>query len=363
MRPARPALIALACLSAAGVAAAPAQAGIFGSKKKVEAQVVAPPPPVAPPVAALPGTVLQAAGAYRIYMRKAAAVGAPQAAAEVERSLELAETAEPVGLTKGAVAYAAVTALQEPTFVQGVRVYATDPGQRRTIADRIAADPAYAAVLPGADAAAARISQALAADGMRVADAGKLVKQSAYDMQHQSWSKDAIPDRAGRLAHAKTLAATPMSATQEEIAGLAATDAAAAPGPTPPPVTADSLAATTPPAGARMTSTIQHGLAIAALAALGETGDANDATVQTLLNDSAGTFCHNMAKLNLYQCLAVAKPYYEDAFCLGQHVLVDTGQCVMAMAGLPVAVPARATEAAPEPKLVGPGKAKAKRKH
>ena len=33
-----------------------------------------------------------------------------------------------------------------------------------------------------------------------------------------------------------------------------------------------------------------------------------------------------MSKLNLYQCLAVAKPHYEDVFCLGQHVLIDTGQ-------------------------------------
>jgi hypothetical protein len=47
-----------------------------------------------------------------------------------------------------------------------------------------------------------------------------------------------------------------------------------------------------------------------------------------LLNESAGGFCLNMSKLNLYQCLAVAKPWYEDIFCLGQHVLIDTGQCV-----------------------------------
>jgi hypothetical protein len=67
---------------------------------------------------------------------------------------------------------------------------------------------------------------------------------------------------------------------------------------------------------------------VAALAALGEGGDANDAQVESLLNESSGGFCLNMSKLNLYQCLAVAKPWYEDVFCLGQHVLIDTGQCV-----------------------------------
>ena len=47
-----------------------------------------------------------------------------------------------------------------------------------------------------------------------------------------------------------------------------------------------------------------------------------------------------MSKLNLYQCLAVAKPHYEDVFCLGQHVLIDTGQCVMKAAGAPFPTPA-----------------------
>jgi hypothetical protein len=40
------------------------------------------------------------------------------------------------------------------------------------------------------------------------------------------------------------------------------------------------------------------------------------------------------AKLNLYQCLAVARPHYEDAFCLGQHALMDTGRCMIRASGL-----------------------------
>jgi hypothetical protein len=44
-----------------------------------------------------------------------------------------------------------------------------------------------------------------------------------------------------------------------------------------------------------------------------------------------------MAKLNLYQCLAVAKPNYEDVFCMGQHGMADTGACLVRNAG--VAVP------------------------
>jgi hypothetical protein len=47
------------------------------------------------------------------------------------------------------------------------------------------------------------------------------------------------------------------------------------------------------------------------------------------------------SKLNLYQCLAVARPNYEDVFCLGQHAMMDTGRCVIRAAGLPEPYEAR----------------------
>jgi hypothetical protein len=54
-----------------------------------------------------------------------------------------------------------------------------------------------------------------------------------------------------------------------------------------------------------------------------------------ILGEPTSATCLNMSKLNLYQCLAVAKPHYEDVFCLGQHILADTGQCLMKGAGVP----------------------------
>jgi hypothetical protein len=29
----------------------------------------------------------------------------------------------------------------------------------------------------------------------------------------------------------------------------------------------------------------------------------------------------------------VAKPHYEDVFCLGQHIMIDTGMCVIKASG------------------------------
>jgi hypothetical protein len=83
------------------------------------------------------------------------------------------------------------------------------------------------------------------------------------------------------------------------------------------------------------TPVVSRALAVAALAALGEAGEEHDAQLDALLNETSGGFCLNMSKLNLYQCLAVARPWYEDAFCLGQHVLIDTSQCIVKDAGSP----------------------------
>jgi hypothetical protein len=56
-----------------------------------------------------------------------------------------------------------------------------------------------------------------------------------------------------------------------------------------------------------------------------------------------------MAKLNLYQCLAVAGPHYEDVYCLGQHALSDTAQCVSDAVGGPRAAPVQPA-ASPAPR-------------
>ncbi len=76
------------------------------------------------------------------------------------------------------------------------------------------------------------------------------------------------------------------------------------------------------------TPTVTRALAVAAIAILGEGGETRADAMTQLLGEDDGPRCLGMTKLNLYQCLSVAKPYYEDVFCLGQHVLMDTGQCI-----------------------------------
>ncbi len=126
----------------------------------------------------------------------------------------------------------------------------------------------------------------------------------------------------------------------------------------------EPLAVNAPPATAPYPPVVIRGLAVAALALLGEAGEENETLVAPLLTDPTSANCLNMAKLNLYQCLAVAKPYYEDIFCLGEHVLNDTGQCVMIDAGAPVPPAPSTLLPPPAPEPAAPAKpAPSRRRH
>jgi hypothetical protein len=282
----------------------------------------APPPPPPPPTMNLSSRVIEQAGAYADYMAKAAATSpAFTNAQEVQSALTLAETFEPQALRRGAIAYGAVLALQDPAFVAGVRTFAADPAQRRAVVAAIYKDPAYAVGFKGSDSAAGRIVAQIGDQGTQVYTTGKAVKQAAYDVQKSAWSKATVLDRDGRLARAKSQSQLPMTASIDRVAQLQGT------------ITGLAAASNASPVAAPYTPAVIRSLAVAALAALGEAGDASQTNIQAMMADPSTDTCLNLSKLNLYQCLAVAGPNYEDVFCLGQHVLMDVGQCLIKTAG------------------------------
>ncbi len=69
-------------------------------------------------------------------------------------------------------------------------------------------------------------------------------------------------------------------------------------------------------------------LALAAEAVLGRAHAEDRDRLAPLFTEADSAQCLRMAKLNLYQCMAVAGPQYEDMYCMGQHALYDTGACV-----------------------------------
>ncbi len=301
-----------------------------------------PPPPLvaappAPPPITLSSSIVEKASAFRGYMQRAGAIGATfENPDQIQASLKVGVGYEPKQFLSGATAYAAVLALQDPTYVASVRAFATDPTQRQSIINQLVADPAYAVGFKGSDTAAGRIIDTLGASGLQLYTAGKAVKQAAYDVQRSKWSTLPVLDRDGRLAYAKTMSATPGLADSADVAALQQASMGGMPlVPAPP---ADPAAATVTVSGPRSAPPpykplVIRGLAVAALAALGYAGDDKLPLIEAVMAEPASAMCLNMAKLNLYQCLAVAKPHYEDVFCLGQHIMIDTGMCVLKASG------------------------------
>jgi len=284
------------------------------------------PPPIFPtPVPiSLATSIVRAAAGYEDYMAQAALISPGfRSGDDVSAALRLGESADPRALLRGEIAYGAIVALDDPTYVASVRVYASNDDARRQLANLLESDPRYVLSIRGASSAAGLVIEALMNQGTRLRATGAAVTQAAYDIQHQDWSHATVPDREQRLAEAKSVDMS-LSASTDVDANLSR----AAQGFDPQPLNG-------PPATSPIPPVVIHALAVAALAAIGEASAENDAQVEPLLTEPSAAGCNNLARMDLYQCLAVSKPYYEDVFCLGAHALADTGQCVMIDAGAP----------------------------
>jgi hypothetical protein len=256
-----------------------------------------------PAVRATPSTLTAEASVFEGYMRRARAIDASFAGpAEVSQALQAGASHEPRQLEEGMVAYAAVAALQEPRFVDGLRA----APNHAELVRRLSADPAAALALPGGAAAAARASGALASQGEALREQGLKVKRAAYAVQHQRWSTKTVADPRGRLAKVKQLSSAPYRADAGDSARLyaAMAEGGRRGGPAGPVVT--------------------RAVAVAALNVLGEGGQG-----RALMSEPRTASCLRIAKLMLFQCLAASGPQYEDIFCLGQHAMADTGSCVV----------------------------------
>jgi hypothetical protein len=267
---------------------------------------------------------VQSAIAYLSYMKRASEISpAFVDGASVAKQVKVGAAYEARQFEEGAIAAAAIAALQEPAFIQGVRDAAgADPARTEAIASSLLADPNAALALPGAERAAARAGAALRSQGDRLLSAGQRVKQAAYDVQHDAWSKADVPQPQARLANAKVLSTTRAAPGPEETQSLLRL------------VLAEQSDAVEP---ASASPVVARGVALAALAVLGRAGQAQARDLAGLLTEERGGECLKMAKLNLFQCLAVAGPHYEDIFCLGQHAMMDTAQCVIKASGAPSA--------------------------
>jgi hypothetical protein len=321
----------------------------------------APPPaaPPAPPPVAISPRLLDMASGYRTYVTRASAISpAFTDGTAVANSLTTGASYDSQQFLRGAIAYGAVVALKDRAFAAVLRAQAKDAFQRQKIAYAILTDPYYVTSFPGAASAGAAVSAALSADGRALYDQGGRVKQAAYDIQLMPWAKTEVFNRPLRLQQAKT--PPPLAGDLAETERLRQSLASIAP-----------TSVLAPPATATYPSIVVRALAVAAVAALGEADAGGRDLLTPLMADSIGGNCLSHAKLDLYQCLAVAKPHYEDVFCLGQHAIMDAGVCLLKSTGAelpagairkPIAVSdsARPYRPAAKPKPKAKAKPKAK---
>jgi hypothetical protein len=119
--------------------------------------------------------LLNAASAFETFMGKAGAIDSKfDNAKEVADAVKVGAGHDASQLQTGMVAYAALAALQEPSFVAGVERAARYDG-RDALARELMERPDLAAALPGAEPAAARASAALAAKGEPLSVDGRKV--------------------------------------------------------------------------------------------------------------------------------------------------------------------------------------------
>ncbi len=319
-------------LSVAAIAAA----ALLASCSTPEPEAPPPPPPPPLPAVSLNESVAQAASVYVAFVREVGAIQAGFPDAEsIQAAIRKGAASDAAQLSRGMIAYGSILALQSPEYVAGVRQFASTPALRQEMIARIVADPAYAATLPGADAAAGLIASTMGKDIAALTAAAEAVEGDAYKIQERRdprrrWAVQAVADRVGRLEGAKTRSAAQLPSAEESARLFAAANSGSG--------------LNLPPAqrGAPFTPAMVNSLAIAALAALGAAGDDARTNTDALSTESNNEFCTSMSKLMLFQCLAAARPSYEDIFCTGRHIVRDLATCTAQYTG-PMPTPATPT--------------------
>jgi hypothetical protein len=274
--------------------------------------------------------VMDAAAAFDAYVHRASAIGPDvHEGADVAKAVLVGAAYEPQQFQEGAIAYAALAALQDAAFVQGVSDLGQDPVVRRELVRRLLTSPETALQLPAAREAGALVVSVIGRLGDNVISTGAAVKQASYTMQLQAWSKGPIDAPETLLASVKTQSATKVVLAPADAPALITNI-----------VSAGKLGLAPQARSTAPTATVARGLALAALAVLGAAGDESADQLTPVLSETTNAQCLKMAKLDLNQCLAVAGPHYEGMFCLGRHGLMETGQCVVSAVGWTAAAPA-----------------------
>ncbi len=315
-------------LLATGLSAAPA----FARPKHPVVEAPPPPPPPPPPPAApvgMPDQMIDDAAGYVGLMQRVASTPPGFSSPEnVATALRNGAAYEPKEFLRGAVAYAAIAALKDQEFVTALRNAGNTPENRQAMVRYIELNPVYLYQFKGSDQAAGYARAALGSGALNLFATGRLIHQAAYDVQHQAWSNETIVDRPGRLTAVETASSKGIAPAPDETPMIQRAASEVQP-----------LEIAAAPLAPPYTPMINRALQVAAIAALGEANNTAYLNLASLIEDNITEECLRRAKRDLFQCLAVAKPNYEDIFCMGQHEMMDPAACLATSTGVSLPEP------------------------
>jgi len=242
---------------------------------------------------------------------------------------------DPEELSDGWVAYAALVAADTPAFSEAVkkqmkrkRKFRGLNGGRIDLLGKLSQEPSYARRIDGADKAMLAVLAMTAQDGARIRALGEAFKAQAYALQKTTWGKKQIApprDRLNEVAdYQHGRGARPAPAFEPTMdGGVVAPSLASAAG---------HWAADwgeSAPTGKMSEANAQVIMdRVLNLAARYSSGALNSKYVKAYARNDKSNRCLTMARLTLKQCIAATRTPYEEAFCIGEHALIDTADCV-----------------------------------
>lgn len=259
-------------------------------------------------------------------------------AGAIDGAIGRAARHDPAAVSRGWIAYGALTAAQSPAFAAGVQSRVRAAG-RAPVLRQLRRDLTYARRRPPGSAQAIQlILSSVAADSARMGEAarrydsmGQTIDTAAWLVSSERGARETRLRRIGGEAlsaamtqrlHIGALAAAPLTDT-DAFGGRRFWDALAGRASTAAPVREWREARARAGAVDRM-------LTLAALVIVGA-ADSEAARVQAVLTEPVARECLAMEQLQLRQCASVAHDANEDAFCLSRHGFGGPSACFSAL--------------------------------
>jgi len=306
--------------------------------------IIAPAPPPPPQALTIPmrstdqrmnEALVRSASSHAGFMRavRRAGYGDVQTKDDLNAIMDDLTVAYSPLMGSGLTSYGALVAAQNTQFVDSV----LDAAQAESIDQlvyQLYASPDYVTQFSGAYSAASDVASAWAEDKAALLNSAAQLKQKSYDLQKDpAWKKqrtDSRKDRIAALKASSTVIASIEQSAQRDIASAGAVSSRDFTGPQRSAAFWRAFGKTGVPFGSspEMSRRMKKALTLAALETLGATGTDSSAWIRNYATTPQLNQCTNWIRLHVEQCLAAGHYKYEDAYCIAEHQLSDTADCL-----------------------------------